>query len=224
MIPRIRSVNVATACLALMWGASSVARAGVTTIVTAHSTSISLHAKTEFTNNSSDDKTDSTNATDKDLYEACVGTKPTKTQGIYVFFTNATALSGDCTTPPTKADIVALDTSPLTNKGLVGTITFDDPLIENTKNKGATLTTIKVPATVTINCGGTTTADLHGILNLNYKAFSKSLPQVCPVSGSIKVTGSATSPTAPNDLVIDDGSLIKINTRDGGISLEPPAP
>ncbi|HTO69197.1 MAG TPA: hypothetical protein VMR31_04990 [Myxococcota bacterium] len=216
----IRSSCAALAGLALLSGPASFARAGSATIVTAHSTNISLHAKTEFTDKSGNDKTDSSNASQKDLYQACVGTKPTKTQGIYAFFTNATDISGNCTTPPTKIDLVALDTSPLTNNGLVGTITLGDPLIETTKSAGATLTAIKVPATVAIDCGGTTTADLHGILNLNYKQFTKGGP-ICPISGSLKVTGSATNPSAPNDLVIDDGSSIKINTRDGGISVEP---
>jgi len=215
----LRSASMAIASTGLLCGLSSFARAG--TVVTAHSTSISLHARTEFTNNSGDEKTDSTSASQKDLYQACTGTKPTNTQGIYVFFTSDTDDSGNCTTPPDKADILAIDTKPLTFEASVGTIAFGDPLIENTKSHGATLTTIKVPATVHIDCNGSsTTADLRGILNLTYKALSSGKP-ICPISGSIKVIGSATNPSAPEDLVIDDGSSIRINTANGGIASEP---
>src|SRR5262249_37138149 len=151
----------------------------------------------------------------------CVGTKPTNTQGVYVFFNNNTAVSGACTAPPASATILAIDTQPLTRKAAVGTITFGEPVIQNTTSHGATLKTIKLPATVHISCNGAmTTAELNGILNLSYKAFTKGAP-VCPISGSIKLTGTATDPAAPNDVVVDDGSIVKIHTRAGGISTIP---
>jgi hypothetical protein len=215
----IRSLSMTAVGLALAFGAPSFAHAGGT-IVTAHSLTISLHSKTEFTNSGGDDKTDSTDVTHKDLYNLCVGTKPTKTQGIYVFFNNG--VTTNCSTPPLSATILAIDTQPLTRKAAVGTITFGDPLIENTTGHGATLKSIKVPATININCnGGLTTADVSGVLNLSYSAFTKGAP-VCPISGSIKPTGSATDPAAPNDVVVDDGSIVKINKRAGGISTIPP--
>jgi hypothetical protein len=205
--------------VALAFGAPTLARAGGT-IVTAHSLTISFHAATEFTNSGGDDKTDKTDFKQSDLYQACVGAKPTKTQGVFVFFTNA--VTTDCSTPPTTATILAIDTQPLTRKAAVGTITFDDPVIVNTQNHGATVKTIKAPATIHIDCNGsTTTAELHGVLNLSYQAFTKGAP-VCPISGSIKPTGSATSPSAPNDVVVDDGSNVKINKRAVGIATIPP--
>jgi hypothetical protein len=184
---------------------------------------MSFHSATELTNNSGDDKTDKTNVSQKDLYKLCVGASPTKTQGIWLRLDNGTALSGACTTPPISGTIEAFDTQPGTKMASVGTITFGDPLIQNTKNKGATVTSIKLPATVNINCTsslGTTTAELNGILNLSYKEFTKGAP-VCPISGSIKITGSATAPVSgsPVDFVIDDGSNVKINKRAGGVTL-----
>jgi len=225
MIPRKTACRIGIAALlsAAHGAISPSAIAGTLTVVTAHSLSISLKARTEFTDSSKNDKTDSTSASQKDIYRACVpgNPKPTSTQGVYVFFTSATDVSGNCTTPPSKADILAIDTKPLTFEAAVGTIDFGDPLIENTKSGGTILTTIKVPATVHIDCNGsTTTADLTGVLNLSYRALSSGKP-ICPISGSIKLTGSATNPNAPNDLVIDDGSSFKINTAAGGIAAEP---
>jgi hypothetical protein len=216
----IRTLSVAAMGAALALGAPSLARAGAT-IVTAHSLSISFHSATEFTNSGGDDKTDKTDVNQKELYNKCVGTAPTKTQGVYLFLSNGTGLSGDCTTPPLTATILAIDTQPLTRKAAVGTVTFGDPLIQNTTSHGAILKTIKVPATIHIDCDGAPTAELNGILNLSYSQFTKGAP-VCPISGSIKITGTATDPSAPNDVIVDDGSNVKINKRAGGITVVPP--
>ncbi|MFI5317350.1 MAG: hypothetical protein ACHQ6T_16745 [Myxococcota bacterium] len=192
-----------------------LASAGLGTI-TAHAVTLNLKTATQITTPKNDDKADKVSANQKDLYTKCVGTPPTKTQGIYLFI--------DCIQPPAAIRthvILAIDTrQPVTRKATVGTITFDTPSIRTTKGGGATLSSFKVPAAVHISCnGGTTTAELSGILNLNYSSLNYS---GCVMSGSMKFTGTATDPNAPDDLIIDDGSVMKINKRSATIYGAPP--
>jgi len=208
MSPRIPTAVAAV--LASVLGVAPSSRAGTT--ITAHQMSLSIKVADQNTNSSSDFKIVRNSQNQKDLFFACVGTTPTKTQSLYVFF--------DCAGPPPgTATILAIDTQPLTRLATVGSIDFGTPLLKNTKSNGTVVTSIKVPATITIDCGGgPTMASVSGILNLNYSAFPNQGP-VCPVSGTMKITGEGS--TGSKDSIVDDGSSVKINTRNGGITVIP---
>src|SRR6516162_6430334 len=199
--------------LAIALGGPSWSFAGTT--ITAHQmSSVTLKTVTQITTSKSDTKPSTNSVNAKELFNLCVGAKPAKNEALFIFF--------DCAGPPPgTAQIKAINTQPLTDLKDVGTIEFGTPLVRTTKGGGTTTTTIKAPATVHIDCGAAATADLSGTINLKYTAFPNSGP-VCPSNGSMKVTGTAVS--LGTDFVIDDGSILKFNTRDGGITVIPPSP
>ncbi|HXZ85316.1 MAG TPA: hypothetical protein VEI82_07480 [Myxococcota bacterium] len=204
--------SIALAALAVAFGVPTWASAGTT--ITAHQVSMKLNTVTQMTTNKGDGKQDKTTVNQKDLFIACVGTAPTKTEGIFVFF--------DCAGPPPgRGEIKAINTSPLTDLADIGTITFGTPLVRTTKGGGTTITSIKLPATLEIDCGGAASAELSGTLNVSYSAFPNGGP-VCPSSGSMKFTGSAAA--GGQNFIIDDGSNVKINKRNGGITVDPVLP
>ncbi|HTO69196.1 MAG TPA: hypothetical protein VMR31_04985 [Myxococcota bacterium] len=187
------------------------ARAGET-VITAHQVTLSVKSVSQLTGDSGNDKPDKIGINQKDLFTVCTTQAPTKTQGVYVFF--------DCAGPPPGTHtLLAIDTQPVTFIANVGTMTFGEPLVRTTSKGGTVLNSIKVPVTVNINCnGGTTTATLDGILNLNYKAFPNGGP-MCPNNGTLKITGFSDSTGVES--IVDDGSSMKVNTRNGGITTIP---
>jgi hypothetical protein len=168
---------------------------------------------------SGDDRPDVFVATAKDVFKACVGASPTKTQGVY-FFINCDPFSMAFN----EIDSVDLSTQPPTRLATVGSITFEDPLIDSTK--GMIRKTAKVPVSITIDCNNThtTTAVLHGIMSLKYSPLAP--VNACVDSGKVSLVGSGSSnlPGVPATFIVDNGSGITVKKRSPTITSFPSLP
>ncbi len=197
------------ACMCFAFAGMASAQA----VVTGHKMSISLKTASQMTNNSGDLKLDRVTVNTNDLFEACVGDPATKTQGIYLFI-NRNDLDDN--------RIVAVETQPLTELAEVGSIDFDDDadlFVKSTSNHGATLKSASIPAEIEIDCGPTALAQLHGIVDLNYKALGQ---EMCPNTASVKAVGKGSSTLAGGDFIVDDGTSLSAKSRAGGITTFPP--
>jgi len=145
----------------------------------------------------------------KDLFKLCSGNAPTKTQGVFLFL--------DCADVSTGPVLAAIETSPLTGLATVGTVTLDGAHAVTT-SKGGDLKTEAIPALIHVDCNGVV-ADLNGILNLKFSPLSGGTG-TCANTGTLKVTGSGSSsdPNVPAAFIVNDGSSIKANKRNGAIT------
>ncbi|HTO06730.1 MAG TPA: hypothetical protein VMR86_06700 [Myxococcota bacterium] len=200
---------------ALLVAASPLHAHAGSTVVTAHSLSMTFKITSQGETNGGEDRVDRSTRKDKDLFDLCTGSSPTKNQGIFLFL--------NCT-DPNMNEIDAISTQPLTGLANIGEITFGDPMVDSTKN--GDLKTASFPVTIDLSCNtGALVATLHGIMDIKYSALSGG-GQVCPESATVKITGSATSNNLglPASFILDDGSLIKAKNRDGAIATLPPFP
>lgn len=206
----IRTLVISVVSLAL--ATPLVASAG-TGPITAHPLSIKLKTVTQMSITKGNDRPDNGTANQKDVFESCVASSPTKTQGVYLFMNCA---------DPTINMIAAIDTDPLFDTAVfVGTVLIDTNHGVGTVKNGV-LTKVIVPVEVQLNCnGGLTQVDAHGILNMKFSALDTS--DACPQSGSITFTGTGTDP-GPGDFIVNEGSSITIKNRSGAISSFPPIP
>ncbi len=181
-------------------------------IVTAHPLSITLKTVSQTTNEKGEHRPDPFTAKTGDVFNACVGRPPSKTEGIYLFL--------NCTSLDLPNEIDAIDTQPLTKRASVGTVSFDTTFKVFADKKG-TLKSVSLPVTITIDCTAnsvTTTAEFHGTMDLNYTPVGTTT-SVCPMSGKVKVTGTAVG--APGNTIVDDGSSITIKNRSASITTLP---
>ena len=179
-------------------------------IVTAHQLAITFKTVSQAQSSAGDDKPGKFTASTNDIFESCVGTPPTKTQGIYLFI--------DCADPNNNT-IAAIDTQPmLTTLALLGSITFDlNSGVQTTKQLAITAST--VPAQIALSCNGAlTTADVFGIVNVKFAALAST---ICPDSLTVKIIGTGSNPV-PGDFIIDNGSSFNAKKRAAGISTFPP--
>jgi hypothetical protein len=198
-------------CLCFAYAGVASAQA----VVTGHKMTISLKTLSQMTNSSMDLKFDRVNVNTNDLFEACVGDPPTKTQGIYLFI--------DCSNLDNNV-IAAVETQPLLELAEVGHIDFDDNAnlnVKSTSNHGTTLKSASIPAEIELDCGLTAQATLHGIVDINYKALGQ---DICPNSAAVKAVGTGSSTLAGGDFIVDDGTSFSVKTRAGGIVTFPPSP
>ena len=180
--------------------------------ITAHALTIKIKAVSQTTNSSDDDRPDSTGANQKDVFQTCVGTAPTKTQGIYLFL--------DCSNLANT--INAIDTDPLFDTNVpLGEISFDLGHMVTTTKKGV-LTKAIVPVEIVLSCNADAThVDAFGIMTINYTPLGSS--PACPSSASVSVIGTGLNPL-PGDFILNNGSSISAAKRSGAISTFPPAP
>lgn len=208
---RISPISRLALCGALCFGFAGLAKAQA--VVTAHKMTISLKTLSEMTTNSGDDRFDRVNANTNQLFEACVGHPPTRTQGIYLFI--------DCSDPDNN-QIAAVETQPLTLLSSVGSIDFDNNpnlFVRSTSNHGTVLKSASVPAEITLDCGAPAMASLRGIVDVNYKLLGQ---DYCPNSAAVKAVGSGSSSLAGGDFIVDDGTSLQAKPRVGGITTFPP--
>jgi hypothetical protein len=176
---------------------------------TAHKVTITLKTISQTTNSKGDGQPDKVSAKTSDVFAACVGHSPSKTEGIYLFL--------NCGDPNlSTGTIEAMDTQPLTDLGQVGTLTSDTEfVVVSTKGGGATRTAVSVPVQISISCNaGGTTADLFGIMNVKYSTLGTTS---CPNSVSLKVVGTGFN-DPPGDFTVGDGSSVSAK-RVAGVSL-----
>jgi hypothetical protein len=180
--------------------------------ITAHQLSIKIKAVSQDPNASKgNDRPASRSASQKDVFESCVGSAPTKTQGVYLFL--------DCSNP-TNNTIAAIDTDPLFDTAVVvGSLEIDTAHGVVTMKNGI-MTKVVVPVIVHMSCNTDTThVQAPGIMTMKFTALGNS--DACPSSGSIAILGSGTDP-GPGDFIVNNGSSISIKTRSGAISTFPP--
>jgi hypothetical protein len=166
----------------------------------------------QTTNNSGDDKFDRTTGHVDDVFALCTETSATKTQGVYLFL-NCTDLNDNL--------IAAVETDPLGGIAIVGELDFDMAHRVDSETKGD-LKSSSIPVTVSINCnGGALVVEGHGVMDIKWSALSAG--GICPLSGSLKLTGAGTgnSGQTPPSFIVDDGSSISIKNRSGSISSFP---
>jgi len=176
------------------------ALAGITGPVTGHPLSIRLKIVHQTTNSSDDQKPEGQSRNEKDLFEACVGTPPTKTQGVFLFL--------DCADLSTNV-IAAIDTTdPNTALTQVGTLEFDMDH-EVTTTKTGVVTQQALPVQITLSCPlSSIDATAFGIMTLKFSELD--MVDSCPVSGSVKIIGFGDD---PDPLVLNNGSSISIGKR-----------
>jgi hypothetical protein len=181
-------------------------------IVTAHELTMTIKVTSQGQTNSGEDRFDSSTLKVNDVFELCTGSKPTKTQGVFLFM-NCSNLNNN--------EIDAIGTQPLTGIASVGAINFDlAHLVDATKNGDRK--SASVPVTLEIDCGGgALVAAVSGIMDIKYSALGQT---VCPESAQVKITGSATSNNLgePPSFIVDDGSSVKAKNRSGSIATFPP--
>ena len=196
------------AIAALALAAPLQAQAGGAT--TAHKLSISLHAVAQTTNGHGDNVPDKTTADANDVFKACVGTKPAKDEGVYLFL-NCTDLTDNV--------IAAIDTNPLFDTAVqVGSVDFDLGHMVTTTSNGVRKSAT-VPVTISISCdGATTTATLNGIMTMNFSALGAA--DSCPLNAKVNVTGTGHDP-GPGDFIVNQGSAISAANRSGAIASFP---
>jgi hypothetical protein len=204
------------AALCALGGMPVVANAGTTGgPITAHLLSMTVKSVNQTTNSASQQKFDRTTGNVKDVFQACVESSPTKTQGVYLFL--------DCS-DLNHNTIAAIDTNPLFATNVpVGEINFDlDNIVVSTT--GGIVKSSTVPVTVEISCNaGALVTEVSGIMDLQYTALGAN--PSCPSSGSVKITGSGTSNLTgliPPTFIIDNGSSITVKKRSGSIVVFPP--
>ena len=180
--------------------------------ITAHQLSIKLKTVRQDPNaTKGNERPDGGSASQKDVFESCVGSSPTKTQGVYLFL--------DCSNP-TNNLIAAIDTDPLFDTAVpIGSLDIDTGNgVVTTKN--GIMTKVVVPVVVNVSCNTDTThLEAPGIMTLKFSALGAS--DACPSSGSISILGTGTDP-GPGDFIVNNGSSISIKTRSGSISSFPP--
>jgi len=203
-------VGIAVASLMVAVPLSALAGGGP---ITAHQLTIKIKALSQTTNGKGDDVGDSTGANQKDVFQTCVGTSPTKTQGMYLFL--------DCSNLNNNV-IAAIDTNPLFDTAVgTGDVSFDMAHMVTTQKKGVLVKAV-VPVDITLSCNGDAThVDATGIMTINYTALGSS--PACPSSASVSVTGTGVNPQ-PGDFILNSGSSIKAATRSGAIAAFPPLP
>jgi hypothetical protein len=204
----------ATALLVL--GTASRAHAGGGPI-TAHQLAITLRTISQTDNASLNQIPDRFNAQTKDVFEACTGSAPTKTQGLYLFLDCSVVNAG---VDPVPGTILAIETNPLSRITDVATVQIHtDFQVISTKSAGTIRTQLIAPVEIALSCNGaSTTATLAGVMTMKYSALSTS---VCPDSASIKILGAGDS-VGPGEFTVDAGSLITVKKRAGAIATIPP--
>jgi hypothetical protein len=180
-------------------------------IITAQQLAITLKTVSQTDTSSGNLKPDNFTAKTNDIFAACVGTPPTKTQGIYLFL--------NCSDLSVGGTILAIETQPLTSLAAVGTMAIDtDLLVATTKDAGMTRTSAIAPVEISISCnGGATTAEFFGVMSLKFSALGSA---VCPDSGQVKILGAGHN-TPPGDFIVNSGSSIAVKKRAAGISTIP---
>ena len=180
--------------------------------VTAHQLSIKIKAVSQDPSAIKGNERPATvSANQKDVFETCVGSPPTKTQGVYLFI--------DCA-DPTNNVIAAIDTDPLFDtKVAIGTLEIDTTHGVTTSKIGI-MTKVIAPVVVHLSCNTDTThVDAPGILTMKFSALGSA--DSCPLSGSISILGAGVDP-GPGNFIVNSGSSISIKTRSGSISAFPP--
>ncbi|HTO08945.1 MAG TPA: hypothetical protein VMR86_17990 [Myxococcota bacterium] len=206
----IRTLGIALALLSLAIPHTAAAGGGAP--ITAHQLSIKLKAISQDPNApKGDERQDNVSANQKDVFQTCVGSPPTKTQGVYLFI--------DCGDPTTNM-IAAIDTDPLFDTAVaIGSLEIDTEHGVTTSKNGI-MTKVVVPVVVHLSCNGDTThVDAPGIMTVKFSALGTS--DSCPLSGSIQMVGAGVDP-GPGDFIVNSGSSISIKNRSGSISSFPP--
>ena len=207
----IRILGIAILSLSLCVPLAALAG---TAPVTAHQLSIKLKAISQDPNAPKGaERQDNVSANQKDVYQTCVGSPPTKTQGVYLFIN-----CGD----PTVNVIAAIDTDPLFDTAVgIGSLEIDTGHGVTTSKNGI-MTKVVVPVVVHLSCNTDTThVDAPGIMTMKFSALGTS--DSCPLSGSIQILGAGVDP-GPGDFIVNSGSSITIKTRSGSIAAFPPLP
>jgi hypothetical protein len=185
--------------------------------VTAHLLSMTVKSVSQTTSSKGEDVFDKASGNVKNVFEACVGSPPSKTEGVYLFL--------DCGNLNNNV-IAAIDTNPLFDTAVsVGQINFDlANLVVSTK--GGVVTSSTVPVQIAITCnGGALDVGVFGIMDLKYSALGTS--PSCPSSGSVKIVGEGTSNLTgliPPTFIVGNGSSITAKKRSGAIVSFPPLP
>jgi hypothetical protein len=180
--------------------------------VTAHPLTIKLKTVSQDPNAPKGaEHPDTTSANQKDVFARCVGSPPTKTQGVYLFM--------DCGDPTTNM-IAAIGTNPPFSPAVqIGTLEIDTGHGVSTMKNGI-LTKVIVPVVVHLSCNTDTThVDAPGIMTIKFSALGTS--NACPLSGSIQMLGAGVDP-GPGDFIVNTGSSISIGKRSDSITTFPP--
>ena len=195
----------------------ALAHAG-TAVFTAHPLAFSLRITNQGINKGGDGVAEHMGGRSQDLFSACVGTPPTKTEAVVLFI--------DCNDPNTnEIDAVDLATGTPALLAHIGSLTFPTTVAVETTTGGGTIPrTEETLAEIDINCTSTVTltAQVFGVLNVKMLPLSTG-GQVCAESGRIRTVGSGNI-TSLGDFIVDDGSSIALKPRLAGIIAPPPVP